>query len=487
MHGCSYRWTVCVLTAAVLAAAGATQAQEASVQPLPDAGYQYYGYGTPLAANDVSTTTPVSFKDEQTNLADEVAELRAWKEKVEKKEAEAKKKAAGAPTVKVGGRIYVDTAMYGQNGASKTQVGDAENGTEFRAARLYVKGDAFDVFNYKAEFDFAGTTTVDSDGVNNKTIDQVLYKDVYMGISELPLLGNVRVGHFKEPFGLEQLTSRNYITFMERSLGDEGVFVPGRNIGVMAFDWSENERMTWAVGGFVNHCPENPPLYHDNNGQAAVTMRATYLPWYDEATNGRGLFHTGAAYSYRTNGEDTLRLRSRPESHLAPYVLDTGVIANAPDYQIYSGEAAFVYGAFSAQAEYFGLSLNRDAGFGNQQFNGCYVLFSYFLTGENRTYDRRSGTFNRIVPFGNFFRVRDENGYVQTGLGAWEVAYRYSYGDLIDDDVNGGRTGDHTVGLNWYLNPYMRLMFNYIRSTTDDAAALDGVIDVYQMRAQIDF
>ena len=34
---------------------------------------------------------------------------------------------------------------------------------------------------------------------------------------DLPVLGNVRVGHFKECFGLEQLTSDNYTTFMERS------------------------------------------------------------------------------------------------------------------------------------------------------------------------------------------------------------------------------------------------------------------------------
>ena len=28
-------------------------------------------------------------------------------------------------------------------------------------------------------------------------------------------------------------------------------------------------------------------------------MRATWLPWYDEATEGRGLIHTGVAYSHR--------------------------------------------------------------------------------------------------------------------------------------------------------------------------------------------
>ena len=423
------------------------------------------------------------------DLAAEVAELRAWKQSVEKKEAAAKKKSAGAPSVKVGGRIFLDTAMFSQDAASVAQVGNAQNGTEFRTARIFVKGNAFHVVDYKVQFDFAGTTTVNSGagGVNNKTIGQVVFKDVYIGIKELPLLGNIRAGHFKEPFGLEQLTSGRFITFMERSLGDTGIFVPGRNIGVMTFDYSENERMTWAIGGFINHTPDNPPRYISDSGQGAVTMRLTYLPWYDEATNGRGLFHVGAGFSHRVNGNDTLRLRSRPESHMGPYVLDTGTIANAPNYQIYNGELAFVYGAFSAQAEYFGVALKRNGGFGNQNFNGYYANLSYFLTGENRVYNRHSGAFNRVKPFGNFFRVRDESGYVQTGIGAWEVAYRYSYGDLISGPINGGRTGDHTVGLNWYLNPYTRVMLNYIHSTTDDAAALNGDIDIVQMRAQIDF
>ena len=483
MRGRSYQWIAGVLAAAAVLAV----ANMAHAQLVPDDGYAYVRSTADVA--DGYTALPAGFKDAEVDLAAEVAELRAWKESVERKEAEKKKKAAGAPTVKVGGRIFLDTAMFNQNAASVTQVGDAQNGTELRNARIFLKGEAFHVVDYKIEFDFAGTTTVDSGGVvDGKTIEQVLFKDVYMGISELPLLGHVRAGHFKEPFGLEQLNSAKYITFMERSLGDTGIFVPGRNVGVMAFDYSENERMTWAIGGFINHTPENPPRYISDNGQGAVTMRLTYLPWYDEATGGRGLLHVGAGYSYRVNGTDTLQLLSRPESHMAPYVLDTGTIANAPNYQIYNGELAFVYGAFSAQAEYFGLALNRNGGFGNQNFNGCYVNLSYFLTGENRVYNRHAGAFNgRIKPFGNFFRVRDENGCVQTGIGAWEVAYRYSYGDLIDGPINGGRTGDHTVGLNWYLNPYMRMMFNYIHSTTDDANALDGDIDIFQMRAQIDF
>ena len=85
---------------------------------------------------------------------------------------------------------------------------------------------------------------------------------MYIQVRDLPVIGNVRVGHFKECFGLEQLTSDNYTTFMERSLDDEGAFVPGRNDGIMAFNWTECQRATWAIGAFTNQTGyDQPPTF----------------------------------------------------------------------------------------------------------------------------------------------------------------------------------------------------------------------------------
>ena len=486
MQGCIHRWTVSALAVFALAA----MSSMADAQMLdPDPGYQALNSPNYQANNSNNRFSNASLEKEQAGLAEEVAELRAWKESVEKKEAEAKKKADGAPTVQVGGRILVDTAMFGQNDASLDQVGNAENGTEMRSARIFLKGTGFHVMDYKFEVDFASRALADLNNVSGGvTLQQTAFKDAYMGISELPLIGHVRVGHFKEPFSMEQLESSLYTTFMERSLGDTGIFVPGRNIGAMAFNTALNERMTWATGVFTSDVPENPPFYQDDSGTGAVTSRITFLPWYDEATEGRGLWHIGAGYSYRQTGyTDTLRLRSKPESNLGPYVLDTGTLVGVPDHQLYNIETALLLGSFCMQAEYFGVTIDRTAG-DSQQYNGGYVDFSYFLTGENRVYNKQAGCFNtRVKPHENFFRVRDENGYVRTGWGAWEIAYRFSNANLIDDPVNGGRTNDNTFGVNWYLNPYMRMMFNYIHSTTDDADADNGVINIVQMRAQVDF
>ncbi len=69
-------------------------------------------------------------------------------------------------------------------------------------------------------------------------------------------------------------------------------------MGVMAYDCSENERMTWAIGAFASEQGDAPPETSEDHAGTALTMCTTFLPWYDEATEGRGLLHTGVAYSY---------------------------------------------------------------------------------------------------------------------------------------------------------------------------------------------
>jgi phosphate-selective porin OprO and OprP len=460
------RWLALGLAVAVgWLGSGLAQAEGISPAVLP----MDSGYATQLSTDVYAASTTVARYDR--TLADEVAELKAWKAQMESKAAADKKKAAGKPSVIIGGRIFADTAMFDQNANSVAQVGDIQNGTIFRSTRLFCKGSMFDVIDYKLQFDLAGQTS---------------FKDVYVAVKELPLVGNVRLGHFKEPFGMEQLTSIRLITFMERAPGDAGVFVPARNMGIMAYDCTENERMTWAIGAFVSEQGTRPPFYQEDHEGAALTMRSTFTPWYDEATEGRGVLHTGVAYSYRALGDETTRLIGFPESVLAGPVIDTGVI-NASDMQLFGAELAFAYGPFSFQSEYYGATIN-EIGADDLSFNGCYAYFSYFLTGENRRYNRKAGTFtNRIIPYENFFRVRDQDGCVQMGKGAWELAYRYSYVDLDDGQIQGGRVSDHTFGVNWYLNPYTRVMWNYINSTTDRAGVNDGIVNIFQMRAQVDF
>jgi phosphate-selective porin OprO/OprP len=102
--------------------------------------------------------------------------------------------------------------------------------------------------------------------------------------------------------------------------------------------------------------------------------------------------------------------------------------------------------------------------------------------------------FDRVRPYENFFRVRTCDDDVQTGIGAWEVAYRFSYIDALDGMTakGAGRAADHTFGVNWYLNPFTRIMFNYVHSqdTYNIATATTvsgGSMDIFEMRFAMDF
>jgi len=119
----------------------------------------------------------------------------------------------------------------------------------------------------------------------------------------------VRAGHYLEPFSLERVTQNVNNTFMERSLVD--TFAPARNMGVMAFGWAESELSTWQIGTFRTNS-DNVGNDSFDSGQA-LTMRGTWLPFYDEESEGRRYLHLGAAYSYRATQNNQVRFRNTPE------------------------------------------------------------------------------------------------------------------------------------------------------------------------------
>ncbi len=356
--------------------------------------------------------------------------------------------------LKIGGRIQYDWAWYADDDIADI-VGELEDGTEFRRARIYMAGQIYDDIIFKVNYDFAG------DGNSE-------FRDVWIGMKNVPIVGNVKVGHFKEPFGMDRLTSGKYITFMERSLPD--ALSPGRNNGFMIYNTAFNQRMTWAVGIFKNATDGNGR--GRNDGDYAYTGRVTFLPWYQGDDK---LLHVGLAYSHRNPEDRTLRYRQRPESHLAPRFVDTGNF-EAKRVDLIGLEAAWVYGPFSLQSEYVQAivdAINRN----DCCFQGFYIMGSYFLTGEHRPYNKKTGTFGRVKPKKNF------SNKPGGGKGAWEIAARYSYLDLDDKSVDGGRLQDFTLGVNWYLNPNTRIMWNYIFADLADG----GDADIFQMRFQIDF
>ena len=374
--------------------------------------------------------------------------------------------------LKVGGRIMFDAAHI--DGPNYWRLGgpaiDEHDGTEFRRLRIRLSGDIYQDYFYKLEIDFA-----DNDA-------EII--DAYVGMKGLPYVGSVLVGQFSEPFGLEELTSSSYITFMERSMATQAL-LPYRSKGAAVSNAWLDDRLTFSAGIF------NGGIEQDNHW--SVTGRISGLPWY--AAGGRRLLHLGAAFSHR-NPESEYGFYTQPGSHLADEHLNTGELP-ADEVDLFGLETALVLGPFSVQAEYLRADVSfmpeeRDVTFFNldrqfrledRHFNGYYVQASYFLTGEHRPYDRRAGAFDRVAPK-HPFQLRGG------GWGAWELAARYDELDLDDFDYRGGVIGGRgrnlTLGVNWYLTANTRLMLNYVRSDVDQYA-YGGDIDLVQARFQADF
>lgn len=354
--------------------------------------------------------------------------------------------ADGMFDLRVGGRLMFDWVWMGEDDQIKADFGQQEDGVRFRRGRFYLRGSIYENMDYMLQIDFAG--------------GQVALKDVYLGLSDLPV-GKLRMGQFKEPFSLEELTSSNQMTFLERALPN--VFAPSRNAGFMLHDTLFAQRMTWAAGLFRDF-DDTAGLGVDDAGYN-VTARLTGLPWYED--NGASLLHLGAAYSYR-NPDETVRYRARPETPINDRFVDTGNIP-VDRVNLLGLEAAWVSGPLSLQGEYVMTGIDGQDG-SDVDLSGYYAQASYFLTGERRPYSTSSGTFGPPKPKKNF-----RSG---GSLGAWEVKGRYSSLDLNDGAVQGGKMSNISAGVNWYLNPNARIMWDYIHSDVEGS----GKANILMMR-----
>ncbi|MBW2285625.1 MAG: porin, partial [Deltaproteobacteria bacterium] len=93
-------------------------------------------------------------------------------------------------------------------------------------------------------------------------------------------------------------------------------------------------------------------------------------------------------------------------------------------------------------------------------------------TGEMRAYNRRSGVLGPVPVSRSVY---------QGGVGAWEAAIRWSDLDLSDGEVDGGKMGILSLGLNWWLTPFFAVNVNY-RHISLDRYGIKGRSDGLQSR-----
>jgi phosphate-selective porin OprO and OprP len=376
-----------------------------------------------------------------------------------------------AYTMKIGGRIHLDTILVDDDDLEPiggAGINDIDDQTFFRRLRLYVSGDITKHVDYKIQLDFA-------------TPQNPQIRDAWITIKSLKdCLGcwvpDIRVGHQYEGLGLETTSSSNHNAFIERSLTT--ALHPERSIGINFLDSFWNEHATSQLGFFSTDLSDDADGFglwdsEEGDGGWAVTGRFTLVPW---AADKCRFLHLGASASYRET--DEVRFRARPGLGTGPRLVDTAALTPLDDDKlfIWNAELAFVYNSFHVAAEYTVVDLD-DTARGDPSFSAWYVQAGWFLTGESKAYNFKTGTWANNKPCCNFL---SDNCCC---WGGWELVARYDTIDLNDGTIQGGEMTNITAGLNWYLNPNARIMFNVIFSTTEDRNSAGTVIDEVDVTA----
>lgn len=296
-------------------------------------------------------------------------------------------------------------------------------------------------------------------------------------MNEIPWFGRFRIGNFFVPFSLEQVTNDTNNIFMERSIPTQGIFAADREVGVAFYNATDSQRIGWAYGAFIDGISDSIKERIDDNQGYRLSGRLTWLPYYDEPSNGRYLLHLGTGVLYTQDQDSRVRFRSRPQIHEGPRLIDSGIL-DADSYTTGNVEMALVWGRITIQSEAFLSSINSISG-PNATASGAYVHSSYFLTGENRMFERfgqHGAQFARNAPFSNFFLTPGGNSW-----GAWEAKSRWSVLDL--SDVDRGQYNDITTGLNWYWSDRTRVMFDWIHPFTSSLSTFGASeADILAMR-----
>jgi phosphate-selective porin OprO/OprP len=363
-----------------------------------------------------------------------------------------------------------------RRGAAATDTAHAQDlsdGTDFRRARIGIGGRAFGDFEYDILYEFGGAGEEDAGH-----IQEVWFQ--YSGLKPF----HARIGAFPPFIGLEDAGSTNGSPFLERPASADvarslagGDYREGGELIANTDRWFLSAAITGRLVGVVNSTASGVSQPYDS--QLGYVGRAAFIPLKGKDY----LIHLGVHGSYVAQPADTagpdaaanavrypLELRERPELRVdGTRLIDTGAIDAQHAYTA-GFEAAGVWRSLFLQGEYDRIGIERrnpaeTPGLTDPAFSGWYVEASWFPTGEQRRYN-----------FGNYAfdgpTIRHDFSLKEGGWGAFEMALRYSDIDLnydagapgsapAVDAVRGGDQSIFTTGLNWYLNPVVRFMFDY--------------------------
>ena len=337
-------------------------------------------------------------------------------------------------------RVYFDGAYYFEN------LNQLSNGLEIRRARFGLKSVLWGKWGAEIDIDFAGNEV----DFNDAYVKYHFNKNTF-----------IKTGNFKEPFSLETVTTSRNLTFMERSY--VRTFAPKRNLGAAITHY--NDKWFGSLGFFGQEVAD----YDENDDEGyAITGRMAYFPIVDE----QKLLHFAVYGTRRTpnadpDGLEQARFRHRPETFISrKRFVTTGKFNNVSHFFSYGVEGAANIGPFSIQSEMAWTDVKQNNTKDYINFSAGYVLVAWNITGEPRRYDKEEAEFRRILP---------EN----EKTGAFQVALRYSTVNLNDFDayILGGNSENVSLAINWYFNPNVKWMLNFVYVNNDRYADGNGSLD----------
>jgi phosphate-selective porin OprO/OprP len=351
---------------------------------------------------------------------------------------------------KIGGRLHLDAAGHPGH-LPLNLAGDAlvspKDGIEVRRGRIYIGATALTDWDFFFDVDFAD--------------DEVAVKDLLVSYNGFGW-GRFTAGSQKQPYSLGVEMSSNDNPFVERGV-DNDLIIPfvDRALGGR-FD-SHGDHWHFALGVYGDGIDPNEEL-DDGWGLAS---RGVWTP----ILNDKQILHLGFRTAYREPaagrgplGADTTRVRTETTHFSDLFISNTlpvsGSMLVTQRVVLYGPEAAFAWGPFSLFGEYNRAWVEADGAAPNLDFQSGHVALTWSLTGESRaaSYSMKSGEFKRLKPKANFSLRKKQ-------WGAFELATRYAYIDVTDKNVAGGQEGRVSTSLNWYLNPIVRMMFDWTRVT----------------------
>jgi phosphate-selective porin OprO/OprP len=250
-----------------------------------------------------------------------------------------------------------------------------------RRTRINLTGDFAENFDFKVEGEFEN-----SDGISSNRTD-FSGTDIYVNYHQFPE-ANVKVGQWKAPFGLEQLTPDPTLIIIERSL-PTGAITPERQVGAQIWGkpfaniWPAQKDLLTYYAGIFNGNGRNVGI-NDNNNFMYVG-RLELMPFKGKIFGQDSSLKLGGDVlnsrdDKGTNISQSLNLLVNSDGSLSPFTLP-----GADERTAWSADAWFNLGPFDLIGEYLQEKVNGRTvngvppGFDNFTTNGFYVTAAYYL------------------------------------------------------------------------------------------------------------